>query len=100
MFLVLVLSDTLQNEFSVKDIFTFVDEISTQNSDLFMASLDADGLFINIPLDQSIDICIKKLSQTPETLVKGISKRFFVDLLNLTTKECFIFTFTTSFIFR
>ena len=43
-FLVLLLSDITQNEFTVKDSFTFVDEILTQNSDLYMASLDFDAL--------------------------------------------------------
>ena len=36
--LALVLSDITQNEFTVKDSFNYVDEISSQNSDLFMAS--------------------------------------------------------------
>ena len=60
-FLVPFLSDIIQNEFSVKDSFTFVDEILPQVSDLHMASLDVDGLFTNIPLDVTIDICVKKL---------------------------------------
>ena len=61
-----------------------------------MASLDVDALFTNIPLDETIDICVKKLFQTPETLVKGISKNDFRDLLNLATKESF-FTFSNNF---
>ena len=60
-FLVPALSVITQNEFTVKDSFTFVDEILTQDSDLCMASLDVDALFTSILLDESIDICIKKL---------------------------------------
>ena len=52
-----------------------------------MASLDVDVLFTNISLDETIDICVKKPLQTTETLVKGISKNAFRDLLNLATKE-------------
>ena len=52
-----------------------------------MASLDVDALFIKIPLDETIDICVKKLNKTPDTLVKDISKNDFHDLLNLATKE-------------
>ena len=48
-FLVPVLSDITQNEFTVKGSFTFVDEILAQNSDLHIASLDVDALFTNIP---------------------------------------------------
>ena len=55
-FLVLVLSDITQNGFSVKDSSTFVDEILTQNIDLYMASLDVDALFTNILLHEFIDI--------------------------------------------
>ena len=43
-FLLPVLSDITQNEFTVKDSFTFVDEILTQNSDFYLASLDVDVL--------------------------------------------------------
>ena len=50
-----------------------------------MASLDVDALFTNIPLDETIDIWIKKLFKTLDTLVKGISKNDFRDLLNLAT---------------
>ena len=94
--LVPVLFDITQNEFTVKDSFTFVDEILTQNSDIYMAILDFDALFTNIPLDETIDICIKKLFKTPYALVKGISKNDFHDLLNLATRESF-FTFNNKF---
>ena len=53
-------------------------------------------LFTNTPLDETIDICIKKLFKTPDTFVKGISKNDFRDLLNLATNESF-FTFNNKF---
>ena len=93
-FLVPFLSDKKQNEFTVKDSFIFADEILTQNGDHYMASLDVDALFANIPLDGTIDICVKKLFKTPETLVEEISKNDFRDSLNLATKESF-FTFNS-----
>ena len=61
-----------------------------------MASLDVDVLFTNISLDETIDICLKKLFKTPDTFVKGISKNDFRDLLNLASKESF-FTFNNKF---
>ena len=61
-----------------------------------MASLDADALFTNISFDETIDICVKKLFKTPGTLVKGISKNNFHDLLNLAAKESFS-TFNNKF---
>ena len=55
-----------------------------------MASFDVYALFTNIPLDETIDICVKELFQTLKTLVKGISKNDFRDLLNLVTKLSFL----------
>ena len=52
-----------------------------------MASLDIDALFTNIPLYQTIDIWVKKLLKTQDTLAKGISKNDIRDLLNFATKE-------------
>ena len=53
-------------------------------------------LFTNIPLDETIDICVEKLFKIPDTLIKGISKNDYRDLLNLATKESF-FTFSNKF---
>ena len=47
-----------------------------------MTSLDVDSLLTSVPLDETIDICVKKLFKTPYTLVKGISKNDFRDLLH------------------
>ena len=61
-----------------------------------MTSLDVDALITNIPLDKTIDICVKKLFKIPNTLVKGIFKNDFRDLLILATKKSF-FTFNNKF---
>ena len=76
-FLVPVLSDITQNEFTVKDSFTFVDEILTQSSDLYMASLDVDALF-TIPSDETIDICVKKLLKLRILCLKEYLKMIFM----------------------
>ena len=52
--------------------------------------------YSHIPLDEAIDICVKKQFQTWETLVKEISKNDSRDLLNLVTKESF-FTVNNKF---
>ena len=76
-FLVPVLSDITQNEFTVKDSFACVDDILTQNSDLYMTSLDVYALFTNIPLDETIDICIN-FSQLQILWLKEYLKNIFV----------------------
>lgn len=79
------MSDITINEFAVKDLYTYVDEILIQDSYLDMASLHIDSLFINIPLDKTPNIYLKKLLQNPETLVNVWND--FHNLLNLATKE-------------
>ena len=48
-------------EFSVHDSFSFADEVSSFCPHHFMASLDVESLFANIPLNEVIDICIADL---------------------------------------
>ena len=45
-------------KFTVKDSFSFVDEIFMQNNSLHMTSLDLVSLFTNIPFDETNGICI------------------------------------------
>ena len=49
------------NDYTVLGSFTFCQDIQNQNSSLFMASLDVDSLFTNVPLDETIDIIMNKL---------------------------------------
>ena len=57
-FLVPHLEPLTHNEFTVKDSFSFSDEITKFDSadQLIMASFDIKSLFTNIPLDETIDI--------------------------------------------
>ena len=45
------------NDFTVKNTFQFAEEIRQQDSQLYMASLDINSLFTNIPLEKTISIC-------------------------------------------
>ena len=54
------------------------DEILTQNSDLSMASLDIDAIFLNILLDEPIHMYIKKLVQTTELWLKEYLNMIFM----------------------
>ena len=69
------MSDITPNELTVKDSFTFTDEILTQDSGLDMVNLDVDSLFTNIILNETIDISSSKY---PETLGNGIFKNDFM----------------------
>ena len=46
------------NEYIFKDSFEFAKDIIIQNSNRFMASLDVESIFTNVPPDETIKICI------------------------------------------
>ena len=57
-----------------------------------MGSLGIDSLFTNIPLDETIDICVNQLCENTDT-VEGFKKFEIKPLLCLATKEFdFIFS--------
>ena len=56
-----MLEPLTHNEFTIKDSFNFAEEISTHDSSLYMASLDVESLFTNIPLYETINNCISNL---------------------------------------
>ena len=51
-----------------------------------MRSLDVDSLFTNIPLDETINICINTV-YSEQDVIRGINKEEFRNLLLLTPKE-------------
>ena len=55
-FFVPLLKSFTLNEYTLKDSFEFAKDITNQNSNCFMASLDVDSLFTNVPLDETIKI--------------------------------------------
>ena len=48
----------------------FAGEICKQDHKLYMASLDVDSLFTNIPLDETINICIDSLYKDDDNTPK------------------------------
>ena len=94
-FLLPFLTPLTQNEYTVTDCFHFAEEICKQDPNFYMASLDVDSLFTNIPLDETIDICIDSLYKDDENTTK-IPKNVFRNLLKVATKESF-FMFNNKF---
>ena len=90
-YLVPILKDHTVNDYTVSDSFSFVDGVIKQNADLHMATFDVKSLFTNIPLNETIDICVNNLFCRKKK-VQGLLKRHFKQLLNLATKSsCFLF---------
>ena len=94
-YLVPLLSSLPTNEYTVSDSFTFAEEISKQNAQYFMASLDINSLFTNIPLDETVKICVDSLFSETDR-ISGLSKDEFSELLSLATNQSF-FKFNEQF---
>ena len=87
-FFVPILKEYTTNEYTIKDSFTFAEEVTGLKADHYMVSFDVESLFTNIPLDETIDICVQRLYKR-KTKVKGLLKRHFKELLTLATKSSF-----------
>ena len=85
-FLVPLLNPLTKNEYTVKDSFQFAEEIYEQDPTLSIGSLDVDSLFTNIPLDETIDICVNQLF---ENTVEAFTNSELKQLLSLATKESY-----------
>ena len=72
------------NNYTVKDSFDFAEDITQQSSKFFMASLDVDSLFTNVPLHETIET--NEISKSNQT-VSGLNKEQVLEMLSLTTKE-------------
>ena len=92
-FLVPILGCLTVNDYTVRDTFSFVNEIQqlTNCSKLVMASFDVESLFTNIPLDETISIITNNLFSEND-FVSGFNKAQFKELLELSVKNTqFIF---------
>ncbi len=88
-FLVPILSPITVNEYTVKDSFSFAREINSVNPNgLFMASLDVKSLFTNIPLNETVDICVDQLFNS-DNPPNDISRKDFRRLLQAAVKDNF-----------
>ena len=86
-FLVPMLELLTTNEYTIKDSFTFAEE--SFDSKLVMASFHIESLFTNIPLQETIDLCVENLFQN-RTNVDNLSKDSFRELLTSTMSESLI----------
>ena len=88
-FFVPILSELTKNGFVLKDSFAFASDIRNQNPDMFMTSFDIDSLFTNLPLDETIELCVRKTFGKKKKF-KGFTKIEFKTLLEFATKDALI----------
>ena len=86
--LVPILSPLTSNEFSVHDSFSFAHKVSSFCPDHFMASLDIESFFTNIPLNEVIDICIDDLFCDTNT-IQNLDRNDMRELLTWAAYESF-----------
>ena len=77
------------NEYTIKDSFSFAGELLSFDSNLVMASFDVESLFTNIPLKETIDLCVDILFYD-RTNIDGITKDYFHDLLTICMSESLV----------
>ena len=81
-FFVPLLAPLTSNECTIKDSFSFSEELLTFDYNLVMASFDIESLFTNIHLKETIDLCVDILfSNTTNT--DAITKDYFHELLSI-----------------
>ena len=86
-----ILSPLTTNEFTVKNSFDFAEEVVNYDHNLYMASLDVESLFTNIPLEETIKNCVNDLFSNNFYSGK-LSRKDLYELLKLaTTESSFIF---------
>ena len=73
--LIPILEPLTTNEYTIKDSFTFAEKLQSFDLKLVIASFDIESLFTNIPLQETIDLCVENLFQD-RTHVHNLSKLF------------------------
>ena len=87
-FLAPLLEPITTNMYTVKNSFEFSKEIADQNPGLFMASLDVESLFTNIPLEETISVCCD-FSFSNNAKVNNINRIDFDKLLRAALQNNF-----------
>ena len=76
----------MKNEYSVKDSFAFLNELSSVQNAPYMSSFDAVSLFTNIPLEETVDICLNRICANTDK-VNNISRTNLKKMILYASKE-------------
>ena len=85
-FFVLLLTPLTSNDYSIKDSFSFVEEVSSFDCAHYMTSFDIESLFASIPIEETINI--DKLFKN-YTKVNNLTKESFRSSLESATLDSF-----------
>ena len=82
-----ILNKLTTNQYTINNSFSFADELSKFSNvdNLFMVYFDVESLFTNIPLQETIEICISEMFSNTNT-VSGLCR---VDFKKIIRNGCF-----------
>ena len=86
--LVPILGPITTSKSTIKNSFEFAKEVIEQDSGLYMASLDVESLFINIPLEETINISCDSLFIN-EAKINNFSRNNFEKLFRMALQNNF-----------
>ena len=85
-FLVGILQPISTNQYTVKDSFSFAHWAKTyKHGNGMMCSFDVSSLFTNVPLDETLNICLNKLYSLPDP--PKLPRPILLKLLEFATKK-------------
>ena len=87
-FLVPLLTPLTSSDFTIKDSFSFAEEVSSFDCAHYMTSFDIESLFTKIPLEEIINICVDKLFES-NSKVNNLTKESFPSLQEMTNLDSF-----------
>ena len=87
-YLVPILEPITTNKFTIKNSFKFAKEVIEQDSGLYMASLDVESLFTNIPLEETINISCDSLFSN-EAKINNFNRNDFEKLFRMALQNNF-----------
>ena len=87
-YLVPILEPISTNKFTIKNSFEFAKEVIEQDSGLYMASLDVESFFTNIPLEETINISCDSLFSN-EAKINNFNRNDFEKLFRMALQNNF-----------
>ena len=82
-FFVPLLVPLTYNQYTIKDSFSFCEELKHFTTNLTMASFDVESLFTDIPLQETINLSVQKLFEDKH-YIGSLSKDSFREMLTVT----------------
>ena len=82
------MSSLTTNKLNVKNAFDFAEEVVNYNHNLYMASLDVESSFTNIPVEETIKNCVNNLFSNKKTSETADRSSGHLSLTDRTFKSC------------